>query len=611
MTWETERSKAGRRLFRVIEIELDFCQLTYSESPCTAVLGTTGDFKCFNTRANCQDPENYDPAAKTYRFCDPIGGIPRLFDAIPSLQGIDMAPTVIDPGRSLGKRASINIGFADHPYHDRGIDKYVTERLDGTAAADGSSYNPAAQGTFFGKLRARNPFYTGRKLHVLTGFLPWDRSKDPNQQPIFSESEVLANLRRRTYVMEKWQGPDGAGGFSIEAKDVLKLADDKRAECPVQNTGLLAAGSGFAAGDATPIPIILDPAGVRDDEYGLFGRVLIGSELFAFVQSINPEELTLLARAQNGTEAADHDADDVVQEAKVFSSVRVDAIIQDLLENFANIDSAFIPITDWNAEADVWLSTHIFSLVIAEPVGVTKLLNEICEQAALSLWWHEIDQEIKLRAVRPQESAETITGDNAIIENVFSRRDRTGERLSQVVVRFDRINPVAPLDDPTSFKQSLSSIDTDAESSDQYNEKRIRKIFARWLGAVNRAQALVLANRMLARYRDDVREYRLTIGGKNANLWTGDVYTIQHRLVQGNRGEEIEQRVQLLEVEETEDGRFAHVAINDQFSGRYGFIGPNTLPDFGSATEEQKATYGWISENTGLFSDGSAAFRII
>ena len=605
MTWETDRSKAGRRLFRVIEIELDFCQLTYSNSPCTAVLGTTGDFKCFNTRANCQDPENYDPAAKTYRFCDPIGGIPRLFDAIPSLRGIDMAPTVIDPGRSLGKRASITVGFVDHPHHDRGIDKYVTGRLDGTAAADGSLYNPAAQGTFFGKLRARNPFYTGRKLHVLTGFLPWDRSKDPNQQISYSESEVLANLRRRTYVMEKWQGPDGTGGFSIEAKDVLKLADDKRTECPVQNTGRLVGGVTAAAGQVGT----LIPTGIGDEEYSAAGSVLIGSEVATFTRA--GDALTLTVRGTDGTDAAIHDADDVVQEAKRFASVRVEAIIQDLLENFANIDSAFIPIADWNAEADVWLSTHIFSLVIAEPVGVTSLLNEICEQAGLSIWWHEIDQEIKLRAVRPQESTETITGDDSIIENIFSRRDRTGERLSQVIVRFDRINPISSLNDPTSFKQSTSNIDTDAESSDQYGEKRIKKIFARWLGAANRAQAVVLASRMIARYRDDVQEFSLTVGGKNANLWTGDVYTIQHRLVQGNRGEEIAQRVQVLEVEETEDGRFTHIAVNDQFAGRYGFIGPNTLPDFGSATEEQIAAYGWISENTGLFGDGSAAYRII
>lgn len=603
MTWEIERLKAGRRRFRVVELDLDFCQLTYSEAPCTAVLGTSGDHKCFNTRVTCQDPDNYDPAAKTYRFCDPISDVPRLFDAIPSLRKVDTAPTVIDPGNSLGKRASVTAEFQDHPHHDRGVDNYFSGRISGAAAADGSTYQPFEQGTYFGKMRARNPYYAGRLMHVLTGYLPWDYSVSPEQQPSFTQAAVLTNLRRQTFVMEKWEGPNDKGSFKIEAKDILKLASDERAECPVQNTGRLSGAITDAGGSAT-----LVPAGIGNSEYAASGTIRIDQELMTFTRAA--DVLTLTARATDGTTAAAHAADAQVQECKRFAAVRIDAILQDLLENFAGISASFIPIANWQAEAADWLSGHIFNAVIVEPTGVATLVNELCQQAVVYLWWDEIDQQIKFRAVRPQKSAETITGDNAILEKAFSRKDRPANRLSQVIVYFGRASPIDRLDDPTSYRQSFAATDAAAESSNEYGESRIRRIFSRWFDSNDRALALILAHRIIAKYRDDPIEYQLRLGAKNADLWTGDVFTIQHRLSQGFRGEELLQRVQVLEVREDEDGEFRYKLINDLFGNRYGFIGPDTLGEYGAATVEEKNTYGWIALNTGLFGDGTDAYRI-
>ena len=75
------------------------------------------------------------------------------------------------------------------------------------------------------------------------------------------------------------------------------------------------------------------------------------------------------------------------------------------------------------------------------------------------------------------------------------------------------------------------------------------------------------------------------------------------------------------------------------FTGRYGKIGPDTLPDYSSdilllesgdsilletgdfinlelssstgATEEQKLQYAWISPDSGIFADGTEAYKII
>ena len=41
----------GREPITIVELEQDTCGLRYGVAPCTAVLGLTGDRKCFNTRA--------------------------------------------------------------------------------------------------------------------------------------------------------------------------------------------------------------------------------------------------------------------------------------------------------------------------------------------------------------------------------------------------------------------------------------------------------------------------------------------------------------------------------------------------------------------------------
>lgn len=805
---------------------------------CAAVLGAASpanDHKCFNTRVSCQDTDNYLPELKTYRFCDPVAEASRAFDAVPSLRDVDMAPAQIDPGRSLGKRASVTLSFQDHPHHDRGIDKYYAERISGAAAADSSTYTPYEQGSYFGKLRARNPYYAGRALRLYTGFLPWDHTAGPDAQPSESEATVLASLRRRDYLMERWTGPDADGNFRITAKDTLKLADDDRALCPAPSTGTLAAelvatvfaadgdtfdaepsagtydtygiwfradglkfyacfaiasrhvlaytlssawdvttasydgaakdldasaeigagghfqglvfnpagtvvicvdasngrfrrytlgtawdlstasydatgatiiqidSFGIAANDdgtklyvatgtglgyaelrqydvsvgwtgaiaydsskslhlrspqdatlralqfanggqrllvvftgtewftATPVALILrfdfdtpydinsgryageshdtvltdtndtptglavradspqlfvmgdagtatvlysfqvaqptvdlSPAGIGASEYPASGTVKIGDELIAFTRS--SDTLTLLERGSDNSEISAHSLGDTVQLCKRFVAARIDTVIADLLENFANVDAAYLPTADWSTEAAAYLPTHIYDTVIAEPTGVAELITEIMQDSLCYIWWDEIDQEIKFRAIRQAASVATLTGDNAIIERAFRSTDTPEDRVTHVDVYYGRLNPIVQLDEPVNFRKLSQAIDTAAESALEYGDQRVRTIYSRWLGRGHTTEADLLASTLLTQYRDNPVDFDMTLGAKDADVWTGDVVTIQHRAWQGLRGEALAQRAQVLEVEETEKGQFRYKLRTDIFA---------------------------------------------
>ena len=180
MSWETERSRAGKKPWNWVEIELDRCANTYGdafESPtglCTAVVGVDGAQKCFNSWETCQDQDNYVKAPFWVRFAEPVSNLPRnaLFNEdglatfLPFLDKISHSPSLPDPGESMGLRVQLTVSLMDGPHHDRGVDKYVDER----------TYDPMRQGTFLRKMKARWPHYIGRRLRWYQGYIPENAS---------------------------------------------------------------------------------------------------------------------------------------------------------------------------------------------------------------------------------------------------------------------------------------------------------------------------------------------------------------------------------------------------------------------------------------------------
>ena len=66
----------GREVIEIVEIDLDYCSLTYGVGPCTAALGVTGEHKCFNGYATCQAKAAFDKITKTLRYGTNVSGLP-------------------------------------------------------------------------------------------------------------------------------------------------------------------------------------------------------------------------------------------------------------------------------------------------------------------------------------------------------------------------------------------------------------------------------------------------------------------------------------------------------------------------------------------------------
>src|SRR5690606_18894369 len=96
------------------------------------------------------------------------------------------------------------------------------------------------------------------------------------------------------------------GTVTIEGKDVLDLADDKRVQAPKAVNGSLAADI-----DTVAMAFTLSPAGIGDLEYPASGFACIGSELVQFTRS--GDAVTIVQRGVSGTTIASHSAGDSVQ----------------------------------------------------------------------------------------------------------------------------------------------------------------------------------------------------------------------------------------------------------------------------------------------------------
>jgi hypothetical protein len=469
----------SQKVLQYIEIDIDYCSLTYSVAPCQASLVNsppTGTIKCFNSLVTCQDRANFTNVPVTLRFAVPTNDLPASIDCIPNINNISFDPAVISLGENLGQRATLTVSFDDHRHSDTGLgfDKYLADR----------PYDPYSQGTFWGKFRARQPFLRGRNLRWITGFL----------------GDALADMETRHYIIDSFSGPDNNGKFTIIAKDLLKLADGDRAMAPAVSDGFLNAALTNVATSFT-----IAPAGIGST-YPASGFIAIaGSEICSFTRS---GDVFTIARAAQGTVAAAHSAQDRVQTVLVYTAISPDIIIADLLSTYADVSLAFIPQAVWATEVATYLN-RLYTAVISQPTSVNTLISELIEQAGLSMWWDDRNQQIGLLVLRGLIYTTFLFSEDTVIADSFEVEEQPDKRLSQVHTYFGQINSLTSLTDKANYRSVSHIINTQAETD--YGSAAIKEIFSRWIPALGRSIADRVGSILLARFKDPPRHIKVSV----------------------------------------------------------------------------------------------------
>lgn len=556
MSLQEERERAGRKIFTVVELELDYCQLTYGTLPCTAAVGSTGTAPCFNTLSTCQDPNNYDNGAqpanvKIYRFCTKTADFPRDLAAVPCVESVSIAPAELAIGAGLGKRGVATIVLTDGLNTDDGIDKYVDQR----------AYRSISQGTMLGRLLARNRYFLGRKVRIWRGYV----TEGPRGEPTFD----FANAEKRVYFMEKAEGPVN-GRVTITAKDPFKLLDDERAVAPLKARGRLQSGISAVAGAAT-----LDPAGIGDatDIYGralypTSGKIRINKEVISFTRV--GDALTLTGRGQNNTVAAAHDAGDAVQPCLVYTSQALHSIANDLMTYYGRMPASMIDAAAWQEEFDTFSGGRLYTTIITEPTGINKLVEELCEQGPAYFFPDDVNEEIVYRAMRPAASAAVTLEDGPhMLKGSVSVRTRLDLRISEVVFNFGQRDPTEPLDKASNYQVSVIRVGESATTS-KYGQHRTKTINSRWLGAADRSTVEDVCDVYLQRYDEAPREISLKTAAKDAILMPGDLFKASTKRLQG-----IDGLPELVTFQITKRGgddreQYAYTALEERYSASGG-----------------------------------------
>ena len=505
----------------LVEIDLDRCSLTYGQAPCTASIPATGDIKCFNCFATCQDQANYAQETVTARYSTASSRLSTDFEVIPNIEKVSIRPAKLELGESIGVRASINIDFRDERFPDTGPegDRYLSDR----------DYDPYERGTYWGKFRARWPYVKGSSIRLIRG----------------NSDQSIAQMETRHFLIEKVAGPNSNGGFTIQCKDALQLADGKQSQAPI-----LSNGSILNARTPANTTLTLDPVGIGS-EYPLSGVAQLGGEeIVTFTRS---GDILFIGRGQYNTEAVSHDAGARVQVCLEYSQKTVTYILNDLLLNYANVPSEFIPLSDWTTEDNNYIARN-YSSLIAEPTEVKKLINELLEQTASTIWWDDVSKLLKFRVLRSVATDAALYDDNQIVGGSFSAKDQPEKRVSQVWTYFGQINPLEKLDETKNYSSTLAVVSTESETNFN-NVPSIKRIFSRWIPDTGADAAGRLNRLILSRYSTPPRLISYNVQrGLNITPELGGGYRAKSWTIQDETGLSVELPIQTIQVKSSDTG---------------------------------------------------------
>lgn len=504
----------SRDAIQFVEIDIPVCSRTYGVAPCTAAVGVTGDAKCFNTLATCQDAANYAASTVTLRFVGDAGYRPLDIEALPLLRGVSFNPAVLRPGVDLGDRATLTVTLADVPHGDAGpgFDPYQTTR----------GYDPYGQGTLFGRFRARQPYLRDAEMRWYQGYV----------------GQALADMECRTSVVRATDGPSVDGVYTVTGIDPLAMLNGDRAQAPAVNTGRLNADITNVATSAT-----LTPAGIGNTEYAASGYVAMGGEVAGFTRA--DDTLTLTVRGALGTVAEAHSATDRVQQVLRYAAADPADIIRDLMVTYAGVPAGYIPLAEWQAETAAYLRRN-YTGTIGEPLPVAQLVAELMAEAGLSVWWDDLAAQLRLRVLRAlPEDAQQFDATN-MLDGTFGRQEQPDSRVSQVRVFYGRANPLTNSDQSDNYRQVRVVVDLDNEAN--YGSAAIREVWSRWIPAGGSTAAQRVGDLLIGRYGTPPRRFTFAVmrDSVSPNPRLGNLHSLAWRTEQNADGSEETVPVQIV-----------------------------------------------------------------
>ena len=298
---------------------------------------------------------------RTYRYA--MTNVPGL-NHFPNLETVTTNPPRVEPGKSIGFRATAVVKLLDFESND-------VYELQGDYA------DRRIKGSHFLKLFARN-YLHGRKARVVR----WLRAG------IFDTNDCIIEH----YIIDGYTCPDERGNVTFRLVDELILAEETKAKMPLLSKGTLTA-------DCTAIAATLSYTSPDGLEYGavsVTGYVRINDEVLGY--TVNSSSQLAITRGEWGTEAAEHSSGDLIQWCYHTDGENVLDTFDEALRNYTTVDNSFIDTVTITALKADELSLFTSDTLITEPRSVKSILNEIVRLTGLTVYVDVVNEKIAMIA---------------------------------------------------------------------------------------------------------------------------------------------------------------------------------------------------------------------
>lgn len=501
----------------------------------------------------------------TYEYiCDGVSP-PNDPPIYPCVKSIEWIPTRTSQDGGLGYLGEVVITAEDFPWFD-GV------------------------GTYFGRLIANNPYFLNRCVKIYSGFL--------SRGDTFS----LSNFQERDYFIKDIVGPDNKGIVKIKAFDIL--SQTKEDTIPRSTNGYLGAAL-VAATTNTSIDV------GNNDGFQASGYAIINDEIVSYTSSATANHITLGSRGQGGTTAADHASGDAIRHIEQYSGNITD-VVKTIFDNHTDIDtSTYISTADFDAEESAHLSSESIELWVVEPTSVDKVLNDICEQTFVMLFWDDVTQKIKLKAIGPTlTNAVEWNDDYHILEGSAAAKRPQKNIFSQCWVYYGRINKKGSKTDPQNYKSLYILVDNEIETG--LGKPNIKRLFCPDLPDSASTTASKISSRFI-KQRSNPVEFMWEVDTKDQeSLEVGDLALITTDLMQGTDGLPQAINMRVIEKRAMKNNRWRYKAVftGTELGSRYAVIAPNSVGDYTAASPSEKDTYGFIADTDDEMSNGDDPYLI-
>jgi len=502
-SFETTKSQFVQDHFEIIAIDLPAVTGT-----CTFEGGSG-----YGTPRTCDQATN---ATATYKFTNddaPLlphntgaeaGGIFRC------IKSISETPTKIKPGKGLAARGTLSIKFTDF-------------LGDPNPDAPGVTDDVKAQGTFFGKLAARNNLVNA-ELRLRLYRVEFGGGVDiPNGD------------EKRTYIISSITN-DGRGVWTIKAKDQLSVVNFDDYEWPPANDYSI----------KNDITNSVTTFAVSTTSIIAAGNIIrIGEELMkvSSVANIGTASATITVGTRGNdisktnflskTTKDEHDAGDEIFICDYNDDERIDAFLKRVLIA-AGVPTGLIPIADWIIELDQWLAGITLNTIWTEADDVTKVVSSVLNDFLLDMWFDPVDEEVKLSAINVWKSSSRVLTEGVEIDFKSIKVVPVEElRASRAVVVYNKPNLTAS-DDLPSFTRVSIFTDPTLETADEYGKPKAKTF--QFSHALTKVSADVLVQRYVSRFGQMPLKYKWKTQERNLVYKTGDIVNINSDEKQGYDG---------------------------------------------------------------------------